>query len=203
MSQCSKWVSGSCGLSGRVAEQNLSYEILANKLQLFWHSPNLQKQFQNVEALVQKYNLVNIMLSKVMNWPSLCVYGLVVQGNLPPKDSQHVAASWRHWRGSLHLPIKFRFKYQQRLSRITCLHRNIQWLNRWLCGCTAFTDSKLKIIRCQSSNLKYNVHYMLGYMRLSGLFGAPEASLGWNYTSIMSGSLSKLASYKPQNLILG
>jgi hypothetical protein len=29
----------------------------------------------------------NIELSEVDNWPGLCIYGLVVQGYLPPMDS--------------------------------------------------------------------------------------------------------------------
>jgi len=31
--------------------------------------------------------LGNIELSEVDNWLDLCIYGLVVQGYLPPKDS--------------------------------------------------------------------------------------------------------------------
>jgi hypothetical protein len=28
----------------------------------------------------------NIKLSEVDNWPGLCIYGIVVQGYLPPKE---------------------------------------------------------------------------------------------------------------------
>jgi hypothetical protein len=55
--------------------------------------------------------LGNIELSAVDNWRGLCIYGLVVQGYLPPLDSGHEANSLRHVSGDLHIPIKHRLIY--------------------------------------------------------------------------------------------
>jgi len=43
VSKCVTWLSRSCRPPSGVAEQNLSFESLALKLQLVWQSPNLQK----------------------------------------------------------------------------------------------------------------------------------------------------------------
>jgi len=118
------------------------------------------------------------------------------------QTSWHGADSSRHFSDRLHIPIRHRLIYQQRLSGMSCLHLNVKCLDRWQSVCTSSTDSKSKNTWWEWRKLKYTVHYRLGYMRFGGVFVAREACLGWNDAFIMSRSLSKLASYKSKNIIL-
>jgi len=85
-------------------------------------------------------------------------------------------------------------------SGMSRLHLKVKCIDRSVC--TASTDSKSTKTWWEWSKLQYKVHYGLGYMRIGGLFVALEVCLGWNDTSILSCSLSELASYKSKNLIL-
>jgi len=82
------------------------------------------------------------------------------------------------------------------------LHLTVKCLARWQDVCTASTESKSKKTWWEWCKLIYNVQYGMEYMHIGGLFVTLEECLGRNDTSIISGSLSMLASYKSKNLIL-
>jgi len=88
------------------------------------------------------------------------------------------------------------------LSGMSRLHLKAKCLDGWQFVCTVSTDSKSKKTWWEWSKLESKVHYRLGYMCFSGVFVTLEACLGRNDTSIMSRSLSMLASYKSKNVIL-
>jgi hypothetical protein len=87
VSKCGSWVSESSCLSCRVNEQNLSFDLLALKLQLVSLILMLQNPFYDLEGEVQTYYIGNIKLSEVHNRSDLCKYGLVVQGYFSPMGS--------------------------------------------------------------------------------------------------------------------
>jgi len=82
------------------------------------------------------------------------------------------------------------------------LHYHGKCLDWRRSACTASTDSKSKKTWWDWTTQTHYVHCQLGYIPFSGDLVALVGCLGRNDTSIMSHSLSKLASYKAKNLIL-
>jgi hypothetical protein len=64
------------------------------------------------------------------------MYGLVIQSYLPPMEGWHVANSFKHFSGGLHIPIMHRLIFQQRPNGMSHLHRDVQCPDWWQSMCT-------------------------------------------------------------------
>ena len=116
--------------------------------------------------------------------------------------SWHAVHSSSDFSRRLPIPIKQRLIYLQMPRGMSRVHLNVKYLDRWQSVCTECTDSKSMNTWWEWRNLTYKAHYTLGSMHFGGVLVALKACLGWNVTSIMSRSLSKLASYNSTNIIL-
>jgi len=74
--------------------------------------------------------LGNIVLSEVDMWPGQCMFGLVVKGYLPLIDSYPGATSLIDLSGGRHRQITDTSSNVQRLSVMSRLYLNVQWVER-------------------------------------------------------------------------
>jgi len=82
------------------------------------------------------------------------------------------------------------------------LYLNVMCHEKWQSVYTASTDSQSNETQWEWRQPKYSTHYRLQYMHCVGIVVTLEACLGQNDTSTMCHSLSKLALFKSNNLIL-
>ena len=196
-------MSGSCWPSCRFAEQNQSFVILTLKLpQLFWPSSNLQKVCQDLEALVQTDNLVNIEINGVTNWPGMCIYGWVVKRQ--PSSNGQLTWSWQ-FKACFQQPPTYWWSISSYLRSHGA--GSTAFTYRWsvlndLCALSPLIQSWREHDENESN---YNIQSTLRSASICPSVGyLSHLRCAWARTiqSIMTCSLSMLASYISKKLIL-